>query len=194
MNKIQFPAPTGTIINMMPIIMGDHHTVPRSLAGYRWLIDACDLPLHSTVYLTVHESLVLKDTTQRRPGVHTDGTCAGQWGGGSWGEGGIFLASTDGDTAIWDTEVEASDVDAHGALKIAVPGTPRRTLPGVMYRITDRTPHASIPARHTHYRQFFRLVGPDVHAWYAKHSTASPFGVMPKCPIITESKFEENHV
>lgn len=184
-----FPTPTGAVVNMMPIVMGDSDTLPVALRPYQPMIDACDLTPGDTVYLTVHESMVNKGATQRRAGVHTDGTSAGPWGGGSWGGSGIFMASTDGDCLAWDEHIPESEVDDHGALRVR-PGTPGvRLEPNTLYRVTDRTPHEGIPASTQHYRQFFRLVGPDIFAWYSMHSTPSPFGVAPKCRVISTSKF-----
>lgn len=187
--QVSFPPPTNSIINMMPIIMGDRGTIPKHLQPYSALIDRCDLTPGDVVYLTVHESVVSSGSTQRRVGIHTDGTSAGPWGGGHWGRDGIWLASTDGDCLVWDEEVGAEHVDNHGALTTNPKTDPINLAPRTLYRITDRTPHAALPAARTHYRQFFRLVGPDIFAWYAQHSTPSPVGVKPRCRVITTSKF-----
>lgn len=55
----------------------------------------------------------------RRPGVHTEATPFGAWGGGSprqgrepWdGKTGIYQASTDGRCRVWDEMTNALDVD-----------------------------------------------------------------------------------
>ena len=70
---------------MMPFIMGDPSTLPVALHSYLDLIDACDLTRGRHAYLSVAEARVSAGQTQRRPGVHTEGTTASSWGGGSWG-------------------------------------------------------------------------------------------------------------
>ncbi len=214
-SSVTFPAPQGLRVNMMPIVMGDHATVPPELRGYTGLIDLCTFDPGSTVYLTVDESQVLRGQTQRRPGVHTDGVKIGAWGGGSgggWGGGsqpapkpkpkpstgafgggglqrheGIYIASTDGATRLWDTQTW--DVDHLGAC--AAPALPEvRMAPSMLTWITDRTPHEALPAEVDGYRQFFRLVSANVYGWFAKHSTPNPLGIPPAVPIFTHSKFE----
>lgn len=79
----------GLVINMMPIIFGDPSSIPLELHGYLPLIEKCNrLTPGLVAYLTVHESLVQKASTQRRPGIHTDGTNMMSWGGSGWGGGG----------------------------------------------------------------------------------------------------------
>ena len=40
--------------------------------------------------------------------------------------------------------------------------------------MTDATPHEALPLKESGYRQFIRIVGPDVSIWYADHSTPNP--------------------
>ena len=184
---IEFPKPKGLRANMMPIVMGAIDSIPHELRGYFPIMDECRLRKGDTVYLTAHESFVEEGKTQRRPGVHTDGTDSIGWGG--WGgNGGIYIASTDGECIAWD--VETYDVDHLGSLKEppVLPGTQLEA--NTLYCISDRTPHTSVPAKEGHYRQFFRLIGPDIGAWWEQHSTPNPLGVKPKAPIFTYSKFE----
>jgi len=188
MTTIRFPSYLGTVANMMPFVFGDRDTLPGPYASYAEIVELCAMTRGSTCYLTVHESWVPRGQTQRRGGVHTDGTSDGPWGGG-WGSDSIYLASTDGDTLIWDTTLPASMVDCHGAPLVRL-GEPSGSLSaGVLHRFTDRTPHAARPAATDHHRQFVRVVGPDIHGWYARHSTPNPVGVLPRAPIITADKF-----
>jgi hypothetical protein len=101
------------------------------------------------------------------------------------------MASTDGDCLIWPEEVDAGDVDDHGALLRELDTTPVRAQSNWLHHLSDRTPHASIAATQAHYRQFFRLVGPNIFGWYLQHSTPNPLGVLPGpgVPIIHTSKF-----
>lgn len=186
---VQFPTQSNININMMPIVMGRPDSIPKQLHGYLPLLEHCRFVRGATVYLTVHESLVDAGATQRRPGVHTDGTSRLGWGGGSWGKsGGIYVASTDGDCRVWNLDTD--EVDEHGALLSKLPDTSKRMAPGEMRCISDTTPHASIPASRAHYRQFYRLVGPEIGGWFVQHSTANPLGVMPGAPVIEWSKFQ----
>ena len=187
LHLVRFPKPTQLMVNMMPVVMGVPQSVPQELSSYFDLISACRFKKGKTVYLTVNESFVERDGTQRRPGIHTDGTNSIGWGG--WGgRAGIYMATTDGHCRAWDTMIH--DVDHLGGLD-EEPDAPAIVLePNTLYKISDRTPHESLPAIEPHYRQFFRLVGPDIGAWWAQHSTPNPLGVQPDAPIFEHSKFE----
>lgn len=197
-SRVVFPTYTRLNINMMPIIMGDKNSIPDFAKQYLPMIDQCNLEEGSTVYLTVSESLVEAGKTQRRPGVHTDGTNIYGWGSG-WGMGrpcshssmqedGIYLASTDGACQVWNTQVYDSDElggcdypDKNVETKVMEPNT--------LYWMTDRTPHESLENETTSKRQFFRLVSEKVGIWSKADSTENPLGVKPKTKIIEESKF-----
>ena len=134
---VLFPDPAGRHVNMMPFILGDKSSLPDELAAYWPMIQTCVETLvndqgakvagrrrHLTNsenewkssaigYLTIHESDdVAKGSSQRRPGLHTEGfvrePCdAGVvvhepfWHGWGFGrcigkgrfQGGIFMAS-----------------------------------------------------------------------------------------------------
>lgn len=206
--RVVFPKPTDIMINMMPIIMGDDASVPEQYQAYLPLIDDVKFKRGSIVYLTINESFVGKGTTQRRPGVHTEATngktkapmsfsfqgsnrFGGHGGKGLWSNeiyvDGLYMASTDGDCEIWNFDTE--EVDCLGGVleSIKVPGD--LCKPNVLYHLSDTTPHQALPAKEDHYRQFFRLVGPDLGLWWAKHNTANPLGVKPNAQIVYDTKF-----
>jgi hypothetical protein len=187
--SMNFPKPSNTIVNMMPMLMGRKDSLPAGLHGYWPMIERCRFDTDATVYLTVHESIVPRGETQRRSGIHTDATMRVGWGCSPWGGGaGIYLASTDGDCRVWDLETD--EVDDHGALRGKLtPERSRRLAPMELAHIGDRNPHESLPALATHFRQFFRLVGPDVGGWWVQHSTPNPLGVEPRAPLIRGWKF-----
>jgi len=87
---IQFPSFTGLQCNMMPFVMGKIHTLPKQYQSYWPLIEACKIPEveHGKVgYLTISESFVKENATQRRPGIHVEKHSCESWGGGGWGGG-----------------------------------------------------------------------------------------------------------
>jgi len=201
--KADFPAPTNIVVNMMPIITGDASSLPEHLQGYLPLIASTGLERGKISYLTIHESVVAPGETQRRPGAHTDGTVIFGWGGGGWGGGspapsppppkptpkptkGIYMASSDGRCRAWNEM--RYDVNEHGSVLGAL-GEAEMMEPGVMYWMTDRTPHESLPSLERHHRQFFRLVADEIGIWWAQHSTANPLGVRPNCSIEYGRKF-----
>jgi len=189
-NTVVFPEPQSLKVNMMPIIMGELDSLPQELQGYQDMIMATQLKHQTVVYLTVHESMVEKGSTQRRPGIHTDATSKLGWGTG-WGGGtkdkGIYLASSDGRCRVWNYLTQ--EVDEMGALE--APNAPSVvTEPNMMYWMTDRTPHESLPCEKTGTRQFFRLVSDEISAWFSQHNTPNPLGVQPTCPIIHTNKFK----
>jgi len=172
---------------MMPIIFGDKKSVP--CRQYLELIENCDFEKGSTVYLTVKESIVEKNKTHRRKGIHTDATKIGSWGGPWGGKRGIYLTSNDGLCRLWNEETY--NVDNHGSLLEKPKSKEIKCESNILYWISDRTPHESLPANSSHYRQWFRLVGPDIFGWFEEHSTKNPFGVKPQAKIIKTNKFNE---
>lgn len=189
--EVRFPKFTGANVNMMPFIMGDKETLPKELHQYWDMISQCDLPSGDTVYLTVTESLVDPLKHQRRPGIHTDGVSNNRgWGGGNWGgPGGIFIASTDGNTILFNCETH--DVDDHGKLNEWPEAPPELAKPNTLYHMSDRTPHMNRAnqGKLPMVRQFFRLVAKDIYGWWEQHSTKNPLGILPNAPILTHSKF-----
>jgi hypothetical protein len=186
-----FPAYQGGIaVNMMPVVIGDPSTVPVNLRGYLPLMEQCSGLEPGTVgYLTINESVVREGETQRRPGIHTEGTSGGRHGG-SHGGTGVYMASTDGACRVWAEDVGPEEVDAHGGLLFEPDSCCERMALSALYSMTDRTPHEALPAERTGPRQFFRLVSEDVTVWYAQHNTPNPLGVQPTCRVATHSKFE----
>jgi hypothetical protein len=114
----------------------------------------------------------------------------GGWGGTWGGASGIYLGSNDGACRIWERDVTKDQVDHHRSLLALPVGGCFKAKANHLYHIGDRTPHQSLPAKKEHVRQFFRVVGPDVGVWWAKHSTPNPLGVKPNAYIATHSKFE----
>ena len=85
---VAFPSPKNIMVNMMPFVLGDPSTLPEELHGYLPLIDQCsELVPGEVAYLTVNESVVRAGASQRRPGIHTEGTSILCWGEGGWGGG-----------------------------------------------------------------------------------------------------------
>ena len=76
---IQFPESNNININMMPFIMAasfEDSKLPLYTKGYWNIIDKCikhdQTQLNKIGYLTIHESFVKKNNTQRRPGLHIE--------------------------------------------------------------------------------------------------------------------------
>ena len=73
--KIEFPTPDNRNVNMMPFIYGDISSLPSNLRCYEACINACPIPqtdIGKFFYLTVHESYVEPESTQRRAGLHIE--------------------------------------------------------------------------------------------------------------------------
>jgi len=90
LGHVEFPEFRGVNVNMLPFIMGNPDSLPEEVRQYASLVDACGLPedeLGRVGYLSVSESIVAPGSTQRRPGVHTEGHPMLAWGGGAWGGG-----------------------------------------------------------------------------------------------------------
>jgi len=132
-------------VNMLPFRMCDLSTLPVECLGYEELIRKClgsltEEERQNVGYLTIHEGYVEPGTSQRRPGIHTDGFAVENfmqpdfpgkvrrqpwwhaWGFGSplskgVFEGGIFIASTVSDTtALWNVMIPTDLVGPGGDL------------------------------------------------------------------------------
>lgn len=180
-----------THINMMPFILGNHDDLP--LGG---LIDRCSGQLQEAIgevcYLTVRYWSVGVGGVQSRPGRHTERRNARE--DGTWGKSGVFLMTNVPNTLrIWDYEVPLDEIGPEGDASHISPSVTRSFFaePGVIYRVTDQTMHEALPQKVAAKRLFFRLVGPDVGAWWAKHSTRNPDGTTPgsQTQILHHSKF-----
>lgn len=110
------------------------------------------------------------------------------WGGG-WGgisdDAGIYMASTDGMTEVWNGIQPKRDT--HGRCDPV--GNSIKMSENTLYWMTDLTPHAALPSMIDGKRQFIRIVSPQVDVWYKKHSTENPFGIKPNATIIDVDKF-----
>ena len=142
-NLNDFPEPTGINVNMMPFIMNDQDfgslKLPKYLEGYAGMIlkvaRYCHKEHGKVCYLTIDESFVDEEHSQRRPGlhietpgvIHVDGMgkveyhkakggynnediCV-SWGGGTDGdngrEGGIYMScNMDRSCEIWNCRVD----------------------------------------------------------------------------------------
>jgi len=93
-STINFPKPTDININMMPFIMGDINSLPEEYRQYQHIIDACQVneeELGKVGYLTINESFVKADNSQRRGGIHTEKHPEKSWGGGGLTSVGFLL-------------------------------------------------------------------------------------------------------
>jgi len=193
--NIKFPKSQNVVINMMPFIMGDVNSIPSEYRQYQELIEACNLQEEEkgkVGFLTIHESDVVKDNSQRRGGIHTEKHPERSWGGGAWGGlGGLYMASNTSNTCeVWDEYIK--NPNAHGDcdhLRESL-GKGRKMKEGELFWITDGTPHESLPLEADKHRQFFRLVTSEVSVWYEQHSTKNRLGILPDCEILKENKFK----
>jgi hypothetical protein len=61
---------------------------------------------------------------------------------------------------------------------------------GELVWMTDCTPHETLILDEPVYRQFFRVVGPQISHWYASHSTPNPLIPLPEhITVIHGDKF-----
>jgi len=220
--NVKFPKSSGININMMPFHYEDKDSIPKKYHNYWHMIEACkkysstNNAKNEVWYLTIHESDVDMNSTQRRPGLHIDRPGGLEIGGGDWftvywgdGEatarryggmkGGIFMANSERHScAVWDTYIEhpSQCVWKHGDLehlreRCFSKGNKIKLHEDTLYWITDSTPHESLPLPKKTRRQFFRLVTGKVTVWFQDHSTENPLGVQPDAIILCGNKFYE---
>eukprot|EP01084_Bolivina_argentea_P095229 171217_1 len=193
--------------------------LPNHLQGYILYIRAClqadPTQLNTICYVTIHESFVKKGRTQRRPGLHIEYPGKGPggsaefedhgWGDGFYQKDGIYMASNISNScAVWNCRIvdrddkEQKEIIGHlGSiehLRTSLSKQEKYKLEEQkLYWITDRTPHEALPMKHDGYRQFFRLVGHKLGAWYEHHSTQNPIGIKPDktiTKIVKGNKFK----
>jgi len=205
-------------INMMPFIMGKKESLPENLRRWYSCIQRCPIGPEENgkvCYLTVHESFVQAQTSQRREGLHIEapgvpGLSSSSfvpgrehhWGGGHFNspdvyKGGIYFASSVANTSVvYNALVDKTIpgiVDSHGNCehlrKFIGPGTMLDA--GQLVWMTDRTPHEAIPQERDGYRQFFRVVTSQISFWFAQHSTPNPNVALPDhVTVVHENKFD----
>ena len=234
---VSFPEPSNININMMPFIAStkfDKTKLPHYVKPYQRMLNYALGCAHGfrkrnyrnvegkIFFLTIQESWVDADTSQRRPGLHTDNpgplvikkrssrsdvnetfskgsgtfdyvTCSHHWGNTNV-SGGIYMTSNTANSCrAWDCKIEAGQktgeevISSFGDVEHLRPFLPEPTTlePNVLYWITDRTPHESLPLEKGQFRQFFRIVTSDVSLWFVDDNTENPNGVKPD-PSITK--------
>jgi len=183
----KFPAYRNRCINMMPIIMGDHKSIPNPFRDYIPMINMCmqhkKEEMGKVGYLTIDEKYVQAGQSHRRGGLHVERSQALRWGSG-WGgtKGGLFFSNNiDDSLCIYNHIMNPSRIGKLGSIE------PRELKNKLAFQVpahqlmwlTDLTPHESLPLLSSARRQMFRLVTSDVSIWYTKHNTKNPLGVQP---------------
>ena len=187
-NKIQFPEFTGIKCNMMPFIQGDDSSLPEIYKPYSKIINENYLEKGEVGFLTIHESFVEANKSQRgynskginrnvhiEVGRHDKINCWGGSGGSSWGgryktllddTTMVLIANSISDTCrFWNTKEMSFTKD--GDLSEYIEKYPEHTginlKSGEVAKISIFTPHECINQKESGVRQFFRIVGKGVN-------------------------------
>lgn len=179
----QFPAFTGSVCNMMPVIQGDPDSLPDEYLQYGSFIEDYSLEPGEIGLLTIQESFVDAGTSQRGFGtaertLHTEGTlCHGRmsWGPATpcWGgkekvlldpDTRVVICNSIADTCMtWDATAELTENGDLGHIEHLYPrSTGRMMAAGEVREIGVLTPHECIPQNSSGNRFFARLVGVGV--------------------------------
>ena len=186
-NKIQFPEFTGIKCTMMPFIQGDDSSLPTIYRTYSKIINENYLEKGEIGFLTIHESFVEANTSQRgynlkgsdrnvhiEVGRHEKINCWGDGGSSSWGgkyktlledDTMVLIANSISDTCrVWDAKEMSYTKD--GDLSEYIDKYPEHTginlKSGEVAKISIFTPHECINQKESGVRQFFRIVGKGV--------------------------------
>lgn len=184
-NHIQFPEFTGIKCNMMPFIQGDASSLPKEYQPYAQIINDNFLEKGEIGFLTIDESFVEANKTQRgfnsagiKRNVHIEvgrKKNKNRWGGGNtWGDLENVLLANDTKILIannisntcrfWDA-FELSETP-NGDLSKVIDKYPENTginmKSGELAKISIFTPHECIIQEESAPRQFFRIVGKGV--------------------------------
>ena len=212
-SKFPLPVGIGININMMPFICSesfDNCRLPEYLRPYWGMIEFCvknQLSMNPSsngevFYLTIQESEVEREKSQRRSGLHVGPGIVAKSKSESRGtitadmpeksprsEIGVYISSNVHDsTRAWNCKVQNDLVGKNGNIEHVrefLPGKGELLRPHQVYMISDRTPYEDLPMKETTTRQFFRIIASEVRFWFDDHYTANPMGVLPD-PSFTE--------
>jgi hypothetical protein len=186
-NQIQFPNFTGARCLMMPFIQGDSNSLPKAYRQYADIIESNFIEKGKMGYLTIDESFVKANTSQRgynsfasnrnvhvEVGRNPNHNYWGDGGGGSWAgkpntilkdDTMVLIANSISDTCrLWDTIEKSYTKD--GDLSEYLDKYPEKTAislkAGEVAKISIFTPHECVTQKESGYRQFFRIVGDGV--------------------------------
>ena len=186
-NKIKFPEFTGLKCNMMPFIQGDASSLPKEYQPYAKIINDNFLEKGKIGLLTIDESFVKLNTSQRgfnytgtgrnvhiEVGINNNVNMWGSGGGSSWGGHGntflndntqILIANNiDNTCKVWDV-IEKTETK-NGDLTHIIDKYPENTgillKAGELAKISIFTPHECIIQLKESFRQFIRIVGEGV--------------------------------
>jgi hypothetical protein len=186
--KINFPKFTGIKCSMMPFIQGDSSSLPEQFRTYSTIVDSVHLEKGEIGFLTIDESYVKANTSQRgynskgiNRNVHIEvgrtpshNSWGGSGGGSSWGGHNktllddstmVLIANSISNTCrYWDVKEMAYTQD--GDLSDYIGKYPEETgllmKGGDVAKISIFTPHECVAQQENGYRQFFRIVGKGV--------------------------------
>lgn len=194
LGPVDMPVYSGARIMMMPVILGDLNSIPSSLDNwisalqqlFRFAYHAGEVG-----YLTIDEKFVKQGETQRRPGMHVDGS--GGWGGGgggSWGGGsgnkstGCIVIASPAGCRVWEQKFlgQPGPNGECDHLKDQC-GDPISLRAGIAYWLDGLCVHESLPMPVDTKRQFVRLSLPSNAPWYEGY-TENPLGVKPTGQIL----------
>lgn len=186
-NKIQFPEFTGIKCNMMRFIQGDPSSLPDIYKPYYQIINENYLEKGEFGYLTIHESYVEANKSQRgynskglkrnvhiEVGIDNNENHWGSGGGSSWGgryntllddKTMVLIANNISDTCrVWNKIEKSPTKD--GDLSEYIEKYPEDTgillKSGEVAKISIFTPHECINQKESCNRQFFRIIGKGV--------------------------------
>jgi hypothetical protein len=204
LTEVQLPKFSGTRVMMMPLILGDLTSIPKSLSHYRetlsQLFQLMD-PKHQgqVGYLTIDEKSVSAGQTHRRAGPHVDGvfndSCGG-WGGGGggWGSKGngmITVSSRAGCKAYQQTFEGEIGQDGECDKLIPQMDESKATIfqAGRAYWVDGLCVHESLVQNEDCERTFVRLSMPSKAPWFAGY-TKNPLGILPTGPVLDRRTFQ----
>lgn len=183
-NTIKFPEFTGIKCNMMPFIQGDASSLPEIYKPYAKIIDENYLEKGEIGLLTIDESFVKANKSQRgynskgiNRNVHIEvgrNEKYNQWGGNSWGGSPktllndntmALIANSISDTCrLWNTKEMSytKDGDLSAYIEKYSEETGILMKSGEVAKISIFTPHECINQKQSGNRQFFRIIGKGV--------------------------------
>lgn len=192
---IALPRFSGLRIMMMPFLLEDLESIPKSMG--LWRKPLAQLRSMSEVqegvaYLTIDEAEVEAGTTHRRPGLHVDGigpdhrpASWGGGGGGTWGNSGMLVAASHYGCRGWDQIFQGepgANGDCSHLANQCQPEDATQFEGGKVYLCGPLTVHESVVMGQKTNRQFVRLSMPNDCPWYEGY-TENPTGVKATGPI-----------
>lgn len=204
LSRVRIPKFSNTRVMMMPIILGDLNSIPKSLSHYldtfKDLFELTNKDHFGKVgYITIDEKEVNSNETHRRSGLHVDGvfndSCGSWGGGGGWGSvgNGMITVSSYPACKAYNQEFDGT-IGKDGECDLLTDQLDESKSKvfeaNRAYWVDGLCVHESLPLKERTKRAFIRLSMPSNAPWFEGY-TKNPKGIKPSGEILSKREFQK---